>query len=193
MVVREFGPGRTTAPEAVEVLGQNLNPATIEMKTSSLSNMIRLDVDGVNAARRLAQPQAHRLQAQVRARIDRRTKPYCKAMLKLEIESMLEDLPRARRPAADLLVSAHGGLRPGSAASADWSRPPTARIGERSRLIPNTMEPPVSEPQTPDWVRDAIFYQIFPDRFARSLTVPKPRHLDEWGAPPTYHGYQGAT
>ena len=49
----------------------------------------------------------------------------------------------------------------------------------------------MTEPQTPDWVRDAIFYQIFPDRFARSLTVPKPRHLDEWGAPPTYHGYQG--
>ena len=21
--------------------------------------------------------------------------------------------------------------------------------------------------------------------------MPKPRHLDEWGAPPTYHGYQG--
>jgi neopullulanase len=46
-------------------------------------------------------------------------------------------------------------------------------------------------PSVPDWVRNAIFYQIFPDRFARSLTVPKPRHLDEWGAPPTYHGYQG--
>jgi cyclomaltodextrinase len=45
--------------------------------------------------------------------------------------------------------------------------------------------------QTPDWVRDAIFYQIFPDRFARSLTVPKPSHLDEWGATPTPHGYQG--
>jgi cyclomaltodextrinase / maltogenic alpha-amylase / neopullulanase len=49
----------------------------------------------------------------------------------------------------------------------------------------------VNDPQTPDWVRDAIFYQIFPDRFARSLTVPKPSLLDEWGAPPTYHGYQG--
>jgi neopullulanase len=49
----------------------------------------------------------------------------------------------------------------------------------------------VAEPQTPDWVRDAVFYQIFPDRFARSVTVPKPRHLDEWGAAPTYHGYQG--
>jgi cyclomaltodextrinase / maltogenic alpha-amylase / neopullulanase len=49
----------------------------------------------------------------------------------------------------------------------------------------------VNGPQTPDWVRDAIFYQIFPDRFARSLAVPKPSHLDEWGAPPTVHGYQG--
>ncbi len=47
------------------------------------------------------------------------------------------------------------------------------------------------EPQTPDWVRDAIFYQIFPDRFARSLGVPKAAHLDAWGDPPTPHGYQG--
>ena len=46
-------------------------------------------------------------------------------------------------------------------------------------------------PRTPDWVRDAVFYQIFPDRFARSLAVPKPSHLDEWGATPTFHGYQG--
>jgi neopullulanase len=49
----------------------------------------------------------------------------------------------------------------------------------------------VSDPQTPDWVRDAVFYQIFPDRFARSLTVAKPSHLDPWGAVPTRHGYQG--
>jgi neopullulanase len=51
--------------------------------------------------------------------------------------------------------------------------------------------PTPPEPQTPDWVRDAVFYQIFPDRFARSLAVPKPSGLDEWGAPPTAHGYQG--
>jgi len=49
----------------------------------------------------------------------------------------------------------------------------------------------VSEPETPEWVRDAVFYQIFPDRFARSHSVPKPSHLDEWGATPTRHGYQG--
>ena len=36
----------------------------------------------------------------------------------------------------------------------------------------------MTDPQTPDWVRDAIFYQIFPDRFARSLTVAKPGTLD---------------
>ena len=47
------------------------------------------------------------------------------------------------------------------------------------------------EPQTPDWVRDAIFYQIFPDRFARSLSVPKPSNLEAWGSPPTPQGYQG--
>jgi glycosidase len=49
----------------------------------------------------------------------------------------------------------------------------------------------VPDPQTPDWVRDAVFYQIFPDRFARSLTVPKPNRLDPWGATPTWYGYQG--
>jgi cyclomaltodextrinase / maltogenic alpha-amylase / neopullulanase len=46
-------------------------------------------------------------------------------------------------------------------------------------------------PQTPEWVRDAVFYQIFPDRFAKSLAVPKPSGLDLWGATPTAHGYQG--
>jgi cyclomaltodextrinase / maltogenic alpha-amylase / neopullulanase len=49
----------------------------------------------------------------------------------------------------------------------------------------------VGDPQTPDWVRDAVFYQIFPDRFARSLAVSKPSGLDAWGSPPTIHGYQG--
>ncbi len=46
-------------------------------------------------------------------------------------------------------------------------------------------------PETPDWVRDAIFYQIFPDRFAQSTRVTKAGHLQPWGAPPTPHGYQG--
>ena len=47
------------------------------------------------------------------------------------------------------------------------------------------------EPVTPDWVKDAIFYQIFPDRFARSADVPKPSNLQAWSAPPTYHAFKG--
>ena len=33
-------------------------------------------------------------------------------------------------------------------------------------------------PDTPAWVRDAVFYQIFPDRFAASERVPKPGPLE---------------
>ncbi|MEM6428605.1 MAG: glycoside hydrolase family 13 protein [Deinococcota bacterium] len=44
---------------------------------------------------------------------------------------------------------------------------------------------------TPDWVRDAVFYQIFPDRFAKSERVPKIGRLEAWGSPPTVHGYKG--
>ena len=44
---------------------------------------------------------------------------------------------------------------------------------------------------TPDWVKDAIFYQIFPDRFALSARVDKPHNLETWDAPPTTYGFKG--
>ncbi len=44
---------------------------------------------------------------------------------------------------------------------------------------------------TPEWVKDAIFYQIFPDRFARSDAIPKPRNLEPWDSPPTEYGFKG--
>jgi neopullulanase len=44
---------------------------------------------------------------------------------------------------------------------------------------------------TPAWVRDAAFYQIFPDRFAASDRVPKPGVLETWDTPPTTHGFKG--
>lgn len=50
---------------------------------------------------------------------------------------------------------------------------------------------PRTDAYFPAWVRDAIFYQVFPDRFARSDRVSKPSNLEEWGAPPTVHGYKG--
>ena len=44
---------------------------------------------------------------------------------------------------------------------------------------------------TPAWVADAVFYQIFPDRFAPSVRVPKPGPLEPWDASPTHHGFKG--
>jgi neopullulanase len=44
---------------------------------------------------------------------------------------------------------------------------------------------------TPAWVRDAVFYQIFPDRFARSDRVHQPGPLEPWGSPPSVHGFKG--
>lgn len=46
-------------------------------------------------------------------------------------------------------------------------------------------------PDTPAWVRDAVFYQIFPDRFAGSARVVKPGALEPWDAPPSNDGFKG--
>jgi neopullulanase len=43
----------------------------------------------------------------------------------------------------------------------------------------------------PGWVRDAIFYQVFPDRFARSGLVHAPGPMEPWDSPPTVHGFKG--
>ncbi len=45
--------------------------------------------------------------------------------------------------------------------------------------------------KTPEWVKDAVFYQIFPDRFAKSASVAKPSNLESWDSPPTADGYKG--
>jgi cyclomaltodextrinase len=49
--------------------------------------------------------------------------------------------------------------------------------------------------QTPDWVKHAVFYQIFPDRFAKSKQ-PRKQLLhnapwEDWEAMPTLQGYKG--
>lgn len=46
---------------------------------------------------------------------------------------------------------------------------------------------------TPDWVKHAVFYQIFPDRFARGEhpSLPTQVQWEPWQAPPTLQGYKG--
>jgi neopullulanase len=47
--------------------------------------------------------------------------------------------------------------------------------------------------KTPDWAKNAIFYQIFPDRFARSPRLVHTHGLifKPWGSPPAEQGFQG--
>ncbi len=44
---------------------------------------------------------------------------------------------------------------------------------------------------TPSWVKDAVFYQIFPDRFFRSGRVRVDAEIEPWDSPPTAHGFKG--
>jgi cyclomaltodextrinase / maltogenic alpha-amylase / neopullulanase len=44
----------------------------------------------------------------------------------------------------------------------------------------------------PDWVQDAIFYQIFPDRFAKSERLGENGiQYEAWDTPPTQSGFKG--
>lgn len=43
---------------------------------------------------------------------------------------------------------------------------------------------------TPSWVKDAIFYQIYPDRFAKSNKLPD-IGFEAWDSAPTHHGFKG--
>jgi len=46
---------------------------------------------------------------------------------------------------------------------------------------------------TPEWVKHAVFYQIFPDRFARRAhpSLPSQVEWEPWHSPPTLQGYKG--
>ncbi len=47
--------------------------------------------------------------------------------------------------------------------------------------------------RTPDWVKHAVFYQIFPDRFANGDPSNDPANVQPWGTPPTPYNFMGAT
>jgi glycosidase len=43
----------------------------------------------------------------------------------------------------------------------------------------------------PSWIHDAVFYQIFPDRFANGDPSNDPPNVHAWGSPPTNWNFQG--
>jgi cyclomaltodextrinase len=45
--------------------------------------------------------------------------------------------------------------------------------------------------ETPAWVRDAVFYQIFPERFCNGNPLNDPPGTEPWGSTPTFRNFMG--
>jgi pimeloyl-ACP methyl ester carboxylesterase len=93
VVIREFMAGRSMAPEAVEPLGKNLNPATIEMSSSTVgavSNLIKVNANGVRKLDVWVSPKVVDFKKRLEVRVN--NKSYFKGPVKPDIEPLLEDL-----------------------------------------------------------------------------------------------------
>ncbi len=87
--IREFLPGRTTAPEAADPLGKNLKPATLKFKSSTLSNLYSIQVDGINRMDVWLSPKLIDFKKKLEVRIGRKS---FKQLAKPGPAQMLEDL-----------------------------------------------------------------------------------------------------
>jgi hypothetical protein len=90
VVIREFLPGRTTAPEAVDPSGKNLKPATLKIKTSGLSNLISVQAAGIKKLDVWVSPKLVDFKKKFEVRIN--GKSYHKGLAKPGPEPLLEDL-----------------------------------------------------------------------------------------------------
>ncbi len=89
ITIREFMPGRTTAPEAVEPDGRNLKPATLKFKSSSLSNLYVIQVDGIKRMDVWISPKLIDFKKKLEVRIGRKS---LKLLAKPDPANLLEDL-----------------------------------------------------------------------------------------------------
>jgi pimeloyl-ACP methyl ester carboxylesterase len=90
VVVREFQPGFTTAPEAADPLGKNLNPATIKMFSSRGANRIRVNTKGIRRLDVWASPKLVDFTKKLEVLVNGKT--FFKGLVKPNIEFLLEDL-----------------------------------------------------------------------------------------------------
>jgi dienelactone hydrolase len=95
VVVKNFGNGRLTAPEAVELFGENLNPA--EIKMSSSTGRINLELKGIRSLDVWVSPKIldTKSKSDVRVNVRLNRRDYIsgrRAIIKLDLESMLDDL-----------------------------------------------------------------------------------------------------
>ncbi|WP_165227441.1 PHB depolymerase family esterase [Aquisphaera insulae] len=89
-VIRDFAAGRSTAPEAVEMLGQNLSPATIKYKTSAVGNLVNVRAAGVTRIDIWVSPRIIDFKRKIEVRLN--DKARVKGTVKLTLDPFLEDL-----------------------------------------------------------------------------------------------------
>lgn len=90
VVIREFNPGRCMDPNVVDPLGKNLKPATIDVQSSSLSNLIKVNAAGVKRLDVWVSPKIVDFKKRLEVRINGR--PYFKGPVKPDLVPFLEDL-----------------------------------------------------------------------------------------------------
>jgi pimeloyl-ACP methyl ester carboxylesterase len=90
VVIREFVPGRTTAPEAVDAFGKNIRPATLKMTSSRPSNLLSFDADGIKRMDIWISPRQLDLKRKLEVKVNKKT--YYKQVPRLNPEQLLEDL-----------------------------------------------------------------------------------------------------
>jgi glycosidase len=67
----------------------------------------------------------------------------------------------------------------------------TINVGEMEGNHDKHKENQMDMNLTPEWIQDAVFYQIFPDRFANGDPNNDPANVQPWGSKPTKWGFQG--
>ncbi len=90
VIVRDIIPGRSTAPEAADVMGKNLKPATIKFKSSAQGNLLNITTDGISRIDVWVSPRLIDFKKKMEVRWN--NKALFKGTAKLEFDPMLDDL-----------------------------------------------------------------------------------------------------
>lgn len=90
VVIREFSPGRAVAPESVNPLGNNIKPATLNVKVRSLANLIDITSNGIRKMEVWLGPNQIDLTKKFEVRVN--GKAAYKGVAKPDAEAFLEDL-----------------------------------------------------------------------------------------------------
>ena len=90
MVVKDFKPGFTKDPVSMDVLGKGLKPASLEMDSSQLSNLLRITTTGIRNLDVWVSPKLIDFEKRMEVRVN--NKAYFRGLAKPDLAAFLEDV-----------------------------------------------------------------------------------------------------